>query len=177
MGVGIGVRSGVGVGIGVSVGVGVGSGVAIGVGVGIGVGVDVAVGVGDGLGVGVGLGVGLGVGRGVSCSQEMPHEGVVGCTYAVGERPAFWGVVAAVGDVCWTGEVDVAVMRPKPDGDDAAVCVGLVAEAAGSGCKVTLSIRALKLINRTIKTARPMMANRLEMDGRTGGGGGRGIVG
>jgi hypothetical protein len=107
----------------------------------------------------------------------MPHGGIVGCTYAVGERPAFWGVVVAVGGVCWTGEVDVAVIRPEPDGDDAAVCVGLVAEAAGSGCKVTLSIKALKLINRTIETAKAMMANRLKMDGRTGGGGGRGIVG
>ena len=164
---------GVGSGIGVSVGVGVGSGVAVGVGVGVGIGVNVGAGVGDGLGVGVGLGVG----RGVSCEQEMPHGGVVGCTYAVGERPAFWGVVVAVGGVCWTGEVDVAVMRPEPNGDDAAVCVGLVAEAAGSGCKVTLSIKALKQINRTIKTARAMMANRLKMDGRTGGGGGCGIVG
>src|SRR2546421_2960198 len=162
---------GVGVGSGVAAGVGVGSGVGVGVGSGV------AVGEGDGLGVGVGFGVGLGVGRGVSCVQEMPHGGVVGCTYAVGERPAFWGVVVAVGGVCWTGEVDVAVMRPKPDGDDAAVCVGLVAEAAGSGCKVTLSIKALKLINRTIETARAIMANRLKMDGRTGGGGGRGIVG
>ena len=142
-------------------------------GVGVGIGVNVGAGVGDGLGVGVGLGVG----RGVSCEQEMPHGGVVGCTYAIGERPAFWGVVVAVGGVCWTGEVDVAVMRPESDGDDAAVCVGLVAEAAGSGCKVTLSIKALKQINRTIKTARAMMANRLKMDGRTGGGGGCGIVG
>ena len=136
-----------------------------------------AVGIGVSVGVGLGVSVGLGVGRGVSCEQEMPHGGVVGCTYAVGERPAFWGVVVAVGGVCWTGEVDVAVMRPKPDGDDATVCVGLVAEAAGSGFNVTLSIKALKLINTTIKTARAMMANRLVMDGRTGGGGGRGIVG
>jgi len=158
---------GSGVGVGVSVGVGVGSGVAVGVGVGIGVSV----------GVGFGVGVGLCVGIGISCEQEMPHGGVVGCTYAVGERPAFWGVVVSVGGVCWTGEVDVAVIRPEPDGDDAAVCVGLVAEAAGSGCKVTLSIKALKLINRTIETAKAMMANRLKMDGRTGGGGGRGIVG
>ena len=162
---------GVGVGSGIGVSVGVGSGVGVGVGSGV------AVGVGDGLGVGVGFGVGFGVGRGVSCTQEMPHGDVVGCTYAVGERPAFWGGVVAVGGVCWTGEVDVAVMRPKPDGDDAAVCVGLVAEAAGSGCKVTLSIKALKLINRTIETARAIMANRLKMDGRTGGGGGCGIVG
>ncbi len=160
-----------------SYGVGVGSGVAVGVGVGVGIGVGDGIGVGVGDGVGLGVGVSLGVGRGVSCVQEMPHGGVVGCTYAVGERPAFWGVVVAVGGVCWTGEVDVAVMRPEPDGDDAAVCVGLVAEAAGSGCKVTLSIKALKQINRTIKTARAMMANRLKMDGRTGGGGGRDIVG
>ena len=116
----------------------------------------------------MGVGLGVGVGIGVSCEQEMPHGGVVGCTYAVGERPAFWGVVVAVGGVCWTGEVDVAVMRPEPNGDDAAVCVGLVAEAAGSGCKVTLSIKALKLINRAIETAKAMMANRLEMDGRAG---------
>src|SRR6266699_5603185 len=170
---------GVGVGSGVAVGVGVGDGNGVGVGSGIGVGVGDGVGdgVGVGGGVGFGVGVGLGVGIGVSCEQEMPHGGVVGCTYAVGERPAFGGVVVAVGGVCWTAEVEVALMRPEPDGDDAAVCVELVAEAAGSRCKVTLSIKALKLINRTIKTARAMMANRLEMDGRTGGGGGRGIVG
>jgi len=164
---------GVGVGSGVAVGVGVGDGNGVGVGSGIGVGVGV--GVGDG--VGVGGGVGLGVGIGVSGERERPQGGFGGCKYAVGGRPAFWGVVVAVGGVCWTGEVDVALMRPEPDGDDAAVCVGLVAEAAGSGCKVTLSIKALKQINRTIKTARAMMANRLKMDGRTGGGGGRGIIG
>ncbi len=110
-----------------SYGVGVGSGVVVGVGVGvgsgIGVGVAVGVGVGNGVGVGVGFGVGVGhgVGVGVSCEQEMPHGGVVGCTYAVGERPAFWGVVVVVGGVCWTGKVEVAVMRPEPNGDDAAV--------------------------------------------------------
>ncbi len=110
-------------GVGVGVAVGVGSGVAVGVGVGVGsgIGVGVAVGVGVGVGNGVGVGVGFGVGVGVSCEQEMPHGGVVGCTYAVGERPAFWGVVVVVGGVCWTGKVDVAVMRPEPNGDDAAV--------------------------------------------------------
>ena len=89
----------------------------------------------------------------------------------------FWASMPNIHGSKATGKVDVAVMRPEPNGDDAAVCVGLVAEAAGSGCKVTLSIKTVKLINRTIKTARAMMANRLEMDGRTGGGGGRGIVG
>src|SRR6266496_191244 len=110
-------------GVGVGVAVGVGSGVAVGVGVGVGsgIGVGVAVGVGVGVGNGVGVGVGFGVGVGVSCEQEMPHGGVVGCTYAVGERPAFWGVVVVVGGVCWTGKVEVAVMRPEPNGDDAAV--------------------------------------------------------
>src|SRR6266536_2773167 len=112
-----------GVGIGVRSGVGVGSGIGVSVGVGVGVGSGVGVGVGNGVGVvvGFGVGVGHGVGVGVSCEQEMPHGGVVGCTYAVGERPAFWGVVVVVGGVCWTGKVEVAVMRPEPNGDDAAV--------------------------------------------------------